>query len=272
MELESWERMRLSPGEEDLVWELFHENSKTDKFNLPKSSQAIVEAMQEMYESLPYDGYPKIKLPELVSLKSAFEDVLATRSTARSLRPSVLTLAQLGTLLHHSYGVTRDNSGTNFPRSFRVVPSGGALYPLEIFFHSMHVQGLSPGLYHYNPVNNFLSLLQEKDQTAKLSEALVQKSLAYDTSLILFITAIFDRSTFKYGDRGYRFSLLEAGHVAQNISLVANALGLGCINIGGFYDRQIDELLNLDGLTHSTIYLAGIGKTATDANVTNEWE
>jgi nitroreductase len=48
--------------------------------------------------------------------------------------------------------------------------------------------------------------------------------------------------------------------VAQNINLVANALGLGCVNIGGYYDREIDDLIGLDGVTHSTIYIVAVGE------------
>lgn len=80
------------------------------------------------------------------------------------------------------------------------------------------------------------------------------------SSLLVFITAMFERSIFKYGDRGYRFVLLEAGHAAQNLNLVSNALGLGSLNIGGFFDREMDDFLGLDGITHSTIYMVAIGK------------
>ena len=80
---------------------------------------------------------------------------------------------------------------------------------------------------------------------------------------MFFMTAMFERTVFKYGDRGYRFTFLEAGHVAQNMSLVATALGLGCVNIGGFYDREIDEFLGIDGLTHSTLYMLAIGGKST---------
>lgn len=74
------------------------------------------------------------------------------------------------------------------------------------------------------------------------------------------VDAVFERSTFKYGDRGYRYALLEAGHVAQNLNLAATALNYGCVNIGGFFDRKIDQFLGLDGLTHSTIYMMLIGQ------------
>ena len=77
--------------------------------------------------------------------------------------------------------------------------------------------------------------------------------------MLIFIVAIFGRSTFKYNDRGYRFVLIEAGHVGQNLSLAAASLGLGCVNIGGYFDREIDNYLGLDGIEQSAVYLAAIG-------------
>ena len=94
-----------------------------------------------------------------------------------------------------------------------------------------------------------------------ISASIVQPDIALETSVLVFITAIFERSTFKYNDRGYRFVLLEAGHVAQNLNLAAHGLGFGYINLGGYYDRDIDEFLGLDGLNHSTVYMGGIGRS-----------
>lgn len=74
---------------------------------------------------------------------------------------------------------------------------------------------------------------------------------------MVFITALFARASFKYREQGYRFALLEAGQVAQNLNLVANALGLGTVNIGGFFDRDIDALLEIDGVVHSTCTAVG---------------
>jgi SagB-type dehydrogenase family enzyme len=221
----------------------------------------VVARMQAMWESLPYDLYPAVDLPtSLTPLDMSVAEAILTRVTARAMRPRALALQDLATLLHLAYGVTRNNVGTIWPRPFRTVPSGGALYPLEIYVHTVHVRGLTGGLYHYNPARNHLRLLVEGDQSSRIANALVQRNLAEDASLIFFLTALFERSTFKYGDRGYRFILLEAGHVAQNLNLVANALELGAVNIGGFFDRQIDDFLGLDGVRHSTIYLVAIGE------------
>jgi SagB-type dehydrogenase family enzyme len=257
---ESWQDILLPPGNEDQVWELFHENSKINHYDRPPSDEETLARMSGFHESLPFEGYPAVDLPSsLTPLTLSLREVITSRVSVRSLTPCPLTLENLATLLHYAYGVTRDGKGAGLPYSLRVAPSGGALYPLEIFFHSAHIESLRPGLYHYNPTKRNLHLLRERDDTRRISEALLQPDIAFGASLILFLTAVFERSIFKYGDRGYRYILLEAGHVAQNLNLVATGLGLGCVNLGGFFDRQVDDLLDLDGLTHATIYLMAVG-------------
>jgi SagB-type dehydrogenase family enzyme len=265
MPKESWEEILLPPGNADHLWELFHENSKTTRYQRLPSNQEVAARMQELEESLPFEGYPRFELPNsLPQLGCALDRAILERSSPLALTPSKLSIPNLTALLRYAYGITRDNQGTHFPRPFRAVPSAGALYPLELFFYSVVVEGLPTGLYHFNPTNNTVRLLQEGDATQKIAQAVVQPEVPCGASVMIFITAVFERSIFKYGDRGYRFILLEAGHVAQNLNLVATALHLGCMNLGGFFDRSIDDILGLDGVTHSTVYIVAIGqKSAT---------
>lgn len=252
--------IRLPEMEDGKTWELFHESSKLSRYDIPPSNAQVRQRMAELWESLPYNGYPAVPLPaELSPLSLSLHDAIRTRVTGRDLVASRLPLRDVATLLELSYGVTRDNDSGEFPRPFRVAPSAGALYPLEIYLHSARVDGIKPGLYHYDPSQRELQRLRDGDLSRELADGLVQKELALGTSLQVFITGIFERAVFKYGDRGYRFALLEAGHVAQNMNLVANALGHGVINVGGFVDRVMDTLLGLDGITHSTIYVIAVG-------------
>ena len=263
-----WQEIFMPGSNEEQLWELFHENSKVGRHTQALSQEEVRSRMGEFYESSPFEGYPRVDLPpSLASLSLSLEQAITTRTSIRNFSPCELTLEQIATLFFYAYGVTRKNTDTSFPRPFRVVPSGGALYPLEIFFHTTSLEGHSSGIYHYNAAEHCLRHLHEGDDTQRISLGLVQPELAQGASLIIFLTAIFERSIFKYGERGYRFILLEAGHVAQNLNLVANALGLGCVNIGGYFDREIDEYLDLDGITHSTIYMIAIGgKTDTSDN------
>jgi SagB-type dehydrogenase family enzyme len=263
MKNQIWENLLLEPSDDDnYVWELFHENSKTDKQRQYISDEIIAAKMGKMSESLDYQGRQSFLLPEAPdTFDMTLAETLISRVTPASIKPGTLKLDQVAALLYYSYGITRDKKGNNFSRYFRCTPSGGGMFPLEIYIGSKHIEEIPSGIFHYNPIKNQLRLILEGDPSSRIAETLVpsQANLAFDSSITIFISGLFRRSTFKYQSRGYRFVFLEAGHVAQNINLVATALGLGCINIGGYFDHDADELLGFDGLNQSTIYMQAIG-------------
>lgn len=257
-----WEKILAPKDDENFVWEVFHENSKLSKYQPGPSEEAIVKSMTELHECLPFVGYPLIELPHpLKNLSRNLSETLTSRRSSRQFIPGTIDLQQLSTILYFGYGVSREKDKAKTFRSLRFVPSGGSLYPLEIFFYAGGISNLKPGLYHYNPIGHHLRLIKEGDATTEISSAMVQEAIIENANFILFISAVFERSIFKYGNRGYRFIFLEAGHFAQNINLISQEFGLGCLNIGGYFDRQIDDLLDLDGLTQSTIYMCAIGKS-----------
>ncbi|MCC5905701.1 MAG: SagB/ThcOx family dehydrogenase [Balneolaceae bacterium] len=259
-----WENAEWETEPEVHCWELFHENAKTGRYDKALTNEQVLKQMENMYESFPYKLKKRIQLPDSLSpTDRTFEEIILSRKTVQEPEPVKISLRDLRTILHFAYGETRDNKEDEYiKRPFRTVPSGGALYPLELYFFSNgHVEDLEAGLYHYSPSKNSVCLLRTGDFSDQISSALVefQSNLAYQLSLFIFITGVFQRSTFKYRDKGYRFTLFEAGHVAQNINLAATALNLGVINIGGYHDREMDQFLGFDGLRQSTIYINGIG-------------
>jgi SagB-type dehydrogenase family enzyme len=252
--------VKLLSGENDAeAWEAFHEASKTSKFDAPLAPETVRQRMTAMWPSFRYESYPATRLPLSGRLDMTLSDTVINRETARDICPARLSIEQVATLLFHTCGETRDETKAGFPRKFRVAPSGGAMYPLEIYIHSSQISSLRGGIYHYNPCDHTLRRIIDGDRTRELSAALVQGRLAREASMLAFITAVPERSTFKYGERGYRFALIEAGHLAQNFVLAATALGLGAVTIGGFLDRAVDELLCIDGLDHGTIYMLAVG-------------
>jgi len=92
-----------------------------------------------------------------------------------------------------------------------------------------------------------------------LDDAIFAVDVIANCSLLLVITAMFGRTKIKYGERGYRFVLLEAGHVAQNICLAAVGMNLGACPIGGFVDDLVHEVLDVDGVDEAAIYAVAIG-------------
>jgi SagB-type dehydrogenase family enzyme len=68
----------------------------------------------------------------------------------------------------------------------------------------------------------------------------------------------------KYGERAYRFVLLEAGHIAQNMLLVGECLGHGTLPLGGYVDDQINDLVGVDGCDRAVVYGVLLGRCRTD--------
>jgi SagB-type dehydrogenase family enzyme len=251
----------------DKLWEVFHENSKNWRAVLALSERSGTEiqtAMKRFHESLPYAGYPVVELPAPCSqFDASLTQAILARESVRRLTPRLVQLDELAAILHYSYGMLRDNTFVPFPPRTRAVASAGALYPLELYFDAARIAGLSPGLYHYSPKEHCLHRLRATDP-ALVPCATLYPDLVREASFSLFVTAVFERSTWKYGERGYRYALIEAGSVAQNVGLISAALGLGCFNLGGYVDREVDDLLGLDGVTQSTVHLLCVGGRGDD--------
>lgn len=210
-----------------------------------------------------YPDAPRRRLPGRdFELAADFGRLLAARSSVREFELRPLELEKLGRLLHASYGVagTRQVEGTT--TYARPAPSAGGLYPLELYAVCQAVDQLPAGLYHYDARAHELEQRRLGSLHTALADLTIGQEMIRDAVAVIAITAIFHRTTWKYGQRGYRYVWLDAGHLAQNAYLVAGALGLGAVSIGGFFDRELDELLMLPPDEH-TIYLVCVGHPST---------
>lgn len=203
---------------------------------------------------------PFVSLPRSDLGSATLAHAVAARRSRRSFADRPLELGLLATLLDTGYGVTGTIEGTS--QALRTVPSGGALYPLELYVVSHRVEGLELALYHYDPLRHGLELLAPLD-TPVGSELSPYGAPLAGSAAVVAVTAMFWRSRFKYGPRAYRFALMEAGHVGQNVLLAAAALGLDALPVGGFYDRKVDALLGVDGIFEATLYLVPVGYPST---------
>lgn len=260
------DEMLLAEGEE-FVWELFHENSKMSLverhvvYGAHPTDAMVVHMMHRLRRVKPYTDRSKVPLPmDLPPSMRTFDEVVGGRVSARDFAPGAIGVQQLAKALTFGYGVTRSNDDNDYPRPFRAVPSGGALYPLEVYVHATRVNGLAAGLYHYDPEDETLDVLRLGDESAEVASFMVQPDLCRRAAVTLLLTAVFVRSVFKYGDRGYRFVLMEAGHLAQNMLLTAAAMGLAGVSIGGYVDRRADRYLRLDGVNESVVYVLHLGR------------
>jgi len=167
-------------------------------------------------------------------------------------------LAAFSSLLWATQGLTA-RYGDTF---FRTAPSAGGLFPVETYLSVRAVEGLEQGLYHFRPLTFDLEFLQKGDFSGKLAEAALQQDLILDAQATFIWSAIIARSRWKYRQRTYRYIYLDAGHIAQNLYLAAEALGLGACAIGAFYDDETNKILSLDGMEETVIYMACVGRPA----------
>jgi SagB-type dehydrogenase family enzyme len=249
------------PGLDDPA-ELCHEASKLRPATAAAvaAGAALLEARPELQATVERSvrrrgarAAKTLPWPELPPI--ALEHALRSRRSERDLGGGPVSLDSATALLWAGYGVTRRS-----PLGLRrTVPSGGALYPLELYVLALRVDGLAPGVHHYDPFGPALCALGELPTRDELERLTPTPELVLPAAFVVLVTGVFWRSRFKYGLRGYRFSLLEAGHVGQNILLAAVALDLGATPLGGVYDGRIEELLGVNGVDESLVYALSVG-------------
>jgi len=176
----------------------------------------------------------------------------------RSLRDFVrkpISLAALSQILWAAQGISL--KGRDF--SLRTNPSAGALYPIEIYVSAQAVESLTAGLYHFLPAAQALRMKYEGDFGQALADAALNQEFLAEASCILLLTAVFEKTTWKYGARGFRYIYLDAGHIAQNAALAAVSLELGTCPVGAFFDDEINSLLGVNPAKESIVYLLAVG-------------
>jgi SagB-type dehydrogenase family enzyme len=208
-----------------------------------------------------YLDQPLVPLPAAQDLAIALGAAIQARLSCRRFLDSPLPLPTLATLLHTCYGIQGSVPLGDDELLTRPVPSGGALYPLELYLLVRQVTDLRSGIYHYSVPTHALELLDtESVPLARLTEIFMGQSYAGDAALVVVLTAVPARALWKYADRGYRLILLEAGHVAQTLNLAAAALGWGCVNLGGFLDMELGNLIGLDNELEVPLYAIALGR------------
>jgi len=171
-------------------------------------------------------------------------------SAGRRFTPAILSI-----LLWATQGVT-----TRFGEAlFRTAPSAGGLYPIETYLSLRAVEGFEAGIYHFKPHSFDLELIKKGDYSRDLTEAALGQVMVMGAQATFIWSAVVERSKWKYRQRAYRYIYLDVGHIAQNLYLAAEALGLGACAIGAFFDDKVNSILELDGVEEPVIYMATVG-------------
>jgi len=216
---------------------------------------AAMGGMGSQEAEAPESSRSAVELPP-PSLKGAvsLEEAIRSRRCVRQYADRALSLAQLSQLLWSANGVTGRN------HRFRAAPSAGALHPLDFYavVGQGSVEGLEAGVWHYRPADHEIDRVKEGDDREALARAALGQRQVGTAKVVVVVTVEYARSTGKYGDRGRRYALMDAGFAAENFFLQVQTLGLAACVVGAFRDEQVAELLGLPK-AHEPILLLTVG-------------
>lgn len=202
------------------------------------------------YNEIKYESSEEVDLPEPKLEKSMYlDEAISKRRSVRDFIEKDIEIEKISKLLWSAQGITKNYQGQRTEPS---PPSAGALYPLDIFLVK------KDGLFHYIPESHGLLKMSSHDPSDDIYKACLSQSAVREAAINIIITAVYERTTKKYGDRGIRYVHLEAGHACQNILLQSAALGLGAVPIGAFEDDRIIEVMKLPK-NYIPLYVVAIG-------------
>jgi SagB-type dehydrogenase family enzyme len=211
---------------------------------------------------LPYpEGVESLQLPawEQITVQPIdLKDVVTKRSSLRNYTEKSLSLAELSYLLWGTQGIKRV---TKRPVTLRTVPSAGARHAFETYVLVNRVEGLVRGVYRYLAgKHGVVDLKLPEDCSEQITQACGGQGQINASAATFIWVAVTDRMTWRYGQRGYRYLHLDAGHVCQNLYLLAEQIGCGVCAIAAYDDDTLNAILRLDGKDLWVIYLASLGK------------
>jgi SagB-type dehydrogenase family enzyme len=209
----------------------------------------------DLYKIYPNCKKIKLNTPN-ISTKNFFNEILLKRKSTRVFSEKPLHIQELSYLLWASTGIQRKEFGYEF----RTAPSAGALYPIETYLVINNIENISQGVYHYLIKDHALEELKLGDLSIETAKAALDQNMCATAGVIFIWTAIFNRSKYKYGQRAYRYIYLDAGHIAQNLVLASTSLNLGSCPIAALYDDEVNNIVGVDGIKESVIYMSAVGK------------
>ncbi|WBS03690.1 SagB family peptide dehydrogenase [Pseudoduganella sp. SL102] len=150
-------------------------------------------------------------------------------------RSGPLKLAEVGTLLHLAAGITQRRGG----QALRAAPSSGGLFPSELYLLVRRIEGLAPGIYHYDAEGGRLAALGPLSRIDGVPSAA-------DADAAVVLTSVFHRTGYKYRERAWRYAVADGGHLLENLRVAAHAMGLHAALAQRFDERLLAGALGID--------------------------
>jgi SagB-type dehydrogenase family enzyme len=219
-------------------------------------STAVAALYQEQFAD-PLES-EAIRLPEANHrLDKTLAAAIIDRRSSRDFADAPMSLEEVATIAFLACGM---QGGDALNAAHRNVPNSGGLGSVELSLIVQNVVGLAPGIYAYDSVRHWLLPKSQGAYRQWLLRDVFFQSEFSMCAAVFCLAVNMRRLKSKYGTRGYRLGLLDAGHVSQNINLVASALGLAVCSSAGYIDFELNRALKIDGLTTSAVLSVLVGR------------
>lgn len=235
-----------------------------NNYRLPMVMGAL--ANRELKE----DRRQLIHLPKYKNVNAPIGSVIRSRRSVRKYSGKTMSLEDLATILFYAQGVSGKLHLDNMPETaalgkndeidVRTAPSGGGLYPIDLYVIPLNIEKLVKGAYLYLPQYHALKEVRVLDdgfnpaEMGQFAEIEVEKA----SFLMVYVYKLLDNSR-KYGDSGMAYAFIEAGEISGNIHLICTAMGIGPCDVGGYAKHGLEETIGLDGISQHVIHLTVIG-------------
>ncbi len=227
--------------------------------NAPEKKQVVKAPSSKKKLTQLADTTFQLASPSYESSVSV-ETTMLHRRSQRDYTLDAISNQQLSQVLWAAYGITEIMDEPAFLRGgLKTAPSAGARYPLDIYVLVGNVDGLKKGLYKFIPQGHRLKPVLNKDLREALCDVAFEQPMIQEAPAVLLYTAVFERCTSKYGERGReRYVCMDLGHSAENVYLQVQSLGLGTCAIGAFDDEGVKKVIQLSE-EEEPLYIMPIG-------------
>jgi SagB-type dehydrogenase family enzyme len=219
----------------------------------------------------PYPGKRRVALPAPANVPArTLAEIVRHWAPAQTFGGGAMTLAQLGRLLQSTNGVTSKSPPGERRFARRAAPSAGALYSGEVYVAAARVQGLAPGVYYYEVAQHRLVEVAAGLAPARLAGAIERAAAIEGAAATILLTNVFGRYSWRYANRGYRYALIDSGHIGENLRLAAASAGLAQRDFLEFRDDLLHGLLAIDGVKEAVCSVHAVGPPGSEPNAQTE--
>ncbi|XTZ15696.1 SagB/ThcOx family dehydrogenase [Micromonospora echinospora] len=245
----------------------FHE--LTCDANYPGAAQerqVLAEAISSDGEPEPlfkeFPSAPTLRLPRVrTEVEMGLTEALKRRRTHRDFNGQPVPLDHFSMILAETWGPQRFVDANLFgTQQLRSSPSAGGRHEVECYVAALAVDGVPPGLYHYNADRHILELMDSEFDRNAVGRVTYGQRQCTGAAFTCFTTARIRRLSWKYRHpRAYRLVMYDAGHYGQTFSLIATALGLGPFQTAAFFDTALEKALGVSRNEEFPVYVLGAG-------------